>query len=246
VVIGLGRETPVASEGDMIDRLRDGGDSGVGDPIDLITVSREFGAGGSDLARAVGRELEWPVLDRELVHRVAERLRLEPHHVEAVDEQPPGLLTRLIASALLMAPPELPAEAQPDQLHPDSVAAAARASILSAAESPPLIVVGHASQCLFRHRPGTLHIRLVAPLALRLQRVCTRVPCESVRAIAETRRMDQARAAYVRRHHQTDWRDPLLYDMQFNTGRITIDEAARLVVLAVHARDRVPASELTA
>jgi cytidylate kinase len=207
-----------------------------GEPIDLITVSREFGAGGSELARFVGGELQWPVLDRDLVHRVAERLRLEPHHVEAVDEQPPGLLTRLIASALLMAPPELPTEMQTDRLHPDSVAAAARAAILAAAESPPLIVVGHASQCLFRHRPGTLHIRLVAPLAVRLRRVCTRVPCDSARAVAETRRMDQARAAYVRRHHATDWRDPLLYDMEFNTGRISIEEAARMVVQVVNAR----------
>ena len=230
----------------MIDRLPGdncGGTAG-GEPIDLITVSREFGAGGSDLARFAGDELQWPVLDRDLVHLVAERLRLEPHHVEAVDEQPPGLLTRLIASALLMAPPELPTEMQTDRLHPDSVAAAARAAILAAAESPPLIVVGHASQCLFRHRPGTLHVRLVAPLALRLRRVCTRVPCDSARAVAETRRMDQARAAYVRRHHETDWRDPLLYDMQFNTGRVSIEEAARMVVQAVNARagERVAAT----
>jgi CMP/dCMP kinase len=221
----------------VIDRLGSDDRDGAGsEPIDLITVSREFGAGGSELARFAGQELQWPVLDRDLVHRVAERLRLEPHHVEAVDEQPPGLLTRLIASALLMAPPELPTEMQTDRLHPDAVAAAARAAILAAAASPPLIVVGHASQCLFRHRPGTLHIRLVAPLALRLQRVCTRVPCESARAVAETRRMDQARAAYVQRHHQTDWRDPLLYDMQFNTGRVSIEEAARMVVQAVIAR----------
>jgi cytidylate kinase len=230
----------------VIDRLpgdNRGGPAGC-EPIDLITVSREFGAGGSDLARFVGDELQWPVLDRDLVHLVAERLRLEPHHVEAVDEQPPGLLTRLIASALLMAPPELPTEMQTDRLHPDSVAAAARAAILAAAEAPPLIVVGHASQCLFRHRPGTLHIRLVAPLALRLRRVCTRVPCDSARAVAETRRMDQARAAYVRRHHATDWRDPLLYDMQFNTGRVSIEEAARMVVQAVNARagERVAAT----
>jgi cytidylate kinase len=227
----------------MIDRLRDddGGDDGVGSPIDLITVSREFGAGGSMLARFVGAELQWPVLDRDLLRLVAERLRLEPHHVEAVDEQPPGLLTRLIASALLMAPPELPTEVQTDRLHPDSVAAAARAAILAAAETPPLIVVGHASQCLFHHRPATMHIRLVAPLALRLQRVCARMPCDSARAVAETRRMDQARAAYVRRHHQADWRDPLLYDMEFNTGRVTIAEAARMVVSIVAARNGVRA-----
>jgi cytidylate kinase len=227
----------------MIDRLRgeDGGDGGVGPPIDLITVSREYGAGGSELARCAGSELQWLVLDRDLVRQVAELLRLEPHHVEAVDEQPPGLLTRLIASALLMAPPELPTEMQTDRLHPDSIAAAARAAILAAAESPPLIVVGHASQCLFRNRPATLHIRLVAPLALRLQRVCSRMPCDSARAVAETRRMDQARAAYVRRHHQADWRDPLLYDMEINTGRLTIEEAARMVVNVVIARNGVRA-----
>jgi cytidylate kinase len=226
----------------MIDRLpEDGGDGGMGAPVDLITVSREYGAGGSELARFAGQELQWPVLDRDLVRQVAERLRLEPHHVEALDEQPPGLLTRLIASALLMAPPELPTEVQTDRLHPDAVAAAARAAILAAAESPPLIVVGHASQCLFQNRPATLHIRLVAPLAIRLQRVCTRMPCDSAKAVAETRRMDQARAAYVRRHHQADWRDPLLYDMEINTGRMTIEEAARLVVNAVTARNGVRA-----
>lgn len=222
----------------MIDRLRgdDGSDAEQTDPIDLITVSREYGAGGSDLARALGAHLQWPVLDRDLVHRVAERLRLEPHHVEAVDEQPPGLLTRLIASALLMTPPELPTEMQTDRLHPDAVAAAARAAIQAAAHSPPLIVVGHATQCLFRDRPATLHIRLVAPLDIRLQRVCVRMPCNSARAVAETKRMDHARAAYVRRHYQTDWRDPLLYDVQFNTGRVSIEDAARAIARLVARR----------
>jgi len=183
------------------------------------------------------------VLDRDVVRRVAERLRLDPRHVAAVDEQPPGLLTRLIASALLMTPPELPTEMQTDTLHPDAIAAAARAAIQAAAESPPLIVVGHATQCLFHDRPATLHIRLVAPLALRLERVCARLPCKSAMAIAETRRMDQARDAYVRRHYQTDWRDPLLYDIQINTGRVTIEEAARSIADIVTRRAGVAISD---
>ena len=53
--------------------------------------------------------------------------------------------------------------------------------------------------------------------------------------------MDQARAAYVRRHHQADWRDPLLYDMEINTGRVPIEEAARMVVNVVAARNGVRA-----
>src|SRR5579862_9309919 len=78
-----------------------------GDPVDLITISREFGAGGSDLARARGTRLHWPVLDRDLVHRGAGRLRLDPRHVEPLDERTPSWMTRLVASTLLMTPPEM-------------------------------------------------------------------------------------------------------------------------------------------
>jgi cytidylate kinase len=212
-----------------------------GPPIDLVTVSREYGSGGSDLARLLGERLGWPVLDRDLVHRVADRLRLEPHHVESLDEQPPSLLARFVASALLMTPPELPLETEARQvLHPDVVAEAARATILAAAQSPPLIIVGHGAQCLFRDRPGTLHVRLVAPLAQRVRRVCGRMPCDSATAIAEARRMDQARASYVRRHYHADWRDPLLYDVQFNTARVSVEDAAAALAALVTSGSRQP------
>jgi cytidylate kinase len=55
-------------------------------------------------------------------------------------------------------------------------------------------------------------------------------------AVAETKRMDQARAAYVHRHFHTDWRDPLLYDIQVNTGRVSIEEAARGIAELVAQR----------
>jgi cytidylate kinase len=214
-----------------------------GVPIDLVTVSREYGSGGSDLARLLGERLHWPVLDRNLAQKVADRLRLEPHHVEALDEQTPSLLARFVSSALMMTPPELHLEIEiREVLHPDVVAEAARAAILTAAQSPPLIVVGHGAQCLFRDRPGTLHVRLVAPLAQRVRRVCGRMPCDPERAIAEARRMDQGRASYVRRHYHCDWRDSLLYDVQFNTGRIPIEEAAAAVAELVASGSRQPAA----
>lgn len=208
-----------------------------GEPIDLVTVSREFGAGGSDLARELGGRLHWPVLDRDLVHRVAERLRLDPRHVEPLDEQTPSLLARLVASTLLMTPPELHIDMDTKPiLNPDAVAEAARAAILAAAQSPPLVVVGHGAQCLFRGRPGALHVRLVAPLSCRLDRICVRETCDRAAAAAVARRMDDARRAYVRRHYHSDVHDPLLYDVQINTGRIAVDEAADQIATLVLAR----------
>ncbi len=195
-----------------------------GESIDLVTVSREFGAGGSDLARALGTRLQWPVLDRELVKAVATRLRLDPRHVEPLDERTTNWLARLVASALLMTPPEQHIDVDSNTIvHPDAVAEAARAAILAAAQSPPLIVVGHGAQCLFRHRPGTLHVRLVASMDQRVDRICRRETCDRVAAAQVARRMDEVRRAYVRRHYHVDLRDPLLYDLQLNTSTIPID-----------------------
>jgi cytidylate kinase len=200
------------------------------EPIDLITVSREFGAGGSDLARALGAKLQWNVLDRDLVHAVAARLRLDPRHVEPVDERTSNWLARLVASTLLMTPPEQHIDVDSNTVvHPDAVAEAARTAILAAAQSPPLIVVGHGAQCLFRHRPGTLHVRLVAAMDERVDRICRRETCDRVAAAQVARRMDEVRRAYVRRHYHVDLRDPLLYDLQLNTSTIPIDVCVELI-----------------
>jgi len=197
--------------------------------IDLITIAREFGAGGSELAEAIGERLGWPVLDRELAHRVARRLELDPEVVERMDEHAPTLLARM-ASAMLVCPPEAPLFVDAASvLSPDAVANATRLELQEAARTPPLVIVGHGGQCLFRDRPGTLHLRLVAPIADRVARVCGRLDCDPKTAAAQLRQADEDRNAYIRRYHEAEWRNPLLYDLEINTGRIAIPVAADLV-----------------
>jgi cytidylate kinase len=204
--------------------------------IDVITIAREFGAGGSELAAVLGARLGWPVLDRQLPERVAARLRLDPEAVERLDEHAPNLLSR-VASAMLVCPPEAPLFVDTTEvLSPDAVADATRHEILEAVASPPLVVVGHGAQCLLRERPGTLHLRLVAPMAARVARLCGRLSCDERTAAAQIRKVDEERNAYIKRYHQAEWRDPLLYDFQFNTGRVAVAEAAELIVGLVEVR----------
>lgn len=206
-----------------------------GEAIDVVTISREFGAGGSELATELGARLGWPVLDHALVERVASRLKLDPRTVEVMDEHAPTLFSR-VASALLIAPVESPMLLDTSQvLSPDAVADASRAAILEAIQSPPLIIVGHGAQLLLRDRPGTLHLRLVAPVESRVKRICARGGCDQRTAVADLQRIDDARTGYVRRYFHHDRRDPLLYDLVINTGRTTIAEAADLVVERIRA-----------
>lgn len=201
--------------------------------IDVITISREFGAGGSELATAIGERLGWPVLDHALVDRVADRLRLDPRTVEQMDEHPPTLFSR-IASTLLIAPIESPMLLDTSEImSPDAVAEAATAAIRQAADAPPAIIVGHGAQLVLATRPGTLHLRLVAPPGARVQRICRRGGCDERTALADIRKVDDARVAYVRRYQHHDVRDPLLYHLVINTGRVSIADAADTVAAAV-------------
>src|SRR3954469_7000559 len=124
-------------------------------PLQLITISPEYGAGGSELGVLLGKELGWRVLDHELVRQLAARLRCEEGEVVAMDEHAPSFLERLAAAAVVTAP-ESRAHSTPWATDPDCIAAAAREVLLEAASTLPLIVVGHGGNCLFRARPDVL------------------------------------------------------------------------------------------
>jgi len=208
--------------------------------IEIVTVSREFGAGGSELAARLGARLAWPVLDDEVACRCAARLQLDTAAVERLREHSPTLLARLSA-AFLVAPPEACAFDSTNLMHVDAVAEAAYESIMDAAEKLPLIFVGFGTQCIFADRQDALHVRLVAPLEIRVERLRARFGWDVATATAKARRMDDDRRRYVQRYFRRDVLDPLLYDVQINTGRTTINEAAALVEQLVRAGEEVTA-----
>lgn len=195
---------------------------------ELLTVSRQFGAGGSEVARLVGARLNWPVLDDDVTCRCAKRLNMDTAAVERLREHSPTLLARLSA-ALLVSPPEAPGIDFSNMLRIDAIAEAALESIKEAAQTLPLIVVGFGSQCIFANWPNAMHVRLVAPLETRAERLRARFGWDAATAAAKSRDMEEIRRRYVHRYFHRDVLDPLLYDIQINTGKTTIEDAAAII-----------------
>jgi hypothetical protein len=198
-------------------------------PIQLITISREYGAGGSELGVLLGKELGWRVLDHELVQQLAARLRCEEGEVVAMDEHAPSFLERLAAVAVVTAP-ESRAHSKPWSTDPDCIAVAARQVLQEAARRLPLVVVGHGGNCLFRGRPDVLRLRVTAPFDVRVRRVAQRTGVTSTQAATEVRRKDADRQQYLQRYYQSSLNDPSEYDLQINTGAVPLEAAARLVL----------------
>jgi hypothetical protein len=65
-----------------------------------ITISREAGAQGNSVATAIGKRLNWPVYDREILDKIGEEMRQPPRHLEAVDERPVNWLEECLSGLL--------------------------------------------------------------------------------------------------------------------------------------------------
>lgn len=200
--------------------------------IRLITISREYGAGGSDLAAQLGERLGWRVLDHDLIHQLALRLECEDAEVEALSEHPPSFFDRLAASAAVTAP-ESAFHTAPWSTDADRLAAVTREVLLEAAEQLPLIVVGHGGNCLFRDRSDVLRVRVTAPFDVRVRRVLERTGVPPAQAAAAVRHRDADRQHFLQRYYHTSVTDSCAYDLQINTGTIALTSAAALVLALV-------------
>jgi len=203
------------------------------EPIQIITLSREYGAGGSQLGLLLGSALAWPVLDRDLAERLAKRLRCKSADVEEHHERAPRFLER-IAAAFTVVPSDAPILPElsraPD---PDTLFEATRAVLLEAVRTPPLIVIGHGANCLLSDRRDVLRVRVAAPYPVRVRRVARRTGQSVDEAGADVRQRDADRRQYLERYYQKEVNDPCLYDLQINTATITLDVAAQMVVRLV-------------
>lgn len=197
--------------------------------VEIVTVARQFGSGGSELARAIGARMWWPVLEEdEVVRRVASRLGAPEADVAATDEHVETLAERMGAS-LAGAFPEVVLPPDRPTVDVERVAAAAFDVLRQAAAAPPIVMVGHGGMCLFAGRVDALHLRVVARREHRVASVARRLGISDEAADEEVRSRDADRAAWVSLHFDVEWDDPTLYSLTVNSERIGPDAGAALV-----------------
>lgn len=190
----------------------------------IVTISRSYGAGGVRVTEALARGLGWRKVDRELVEEAAHHLGVEPEVAEALDEKVPALIEE---AGLALAAAELPMGVPAPRLEDRVLAAAVRTVIESLAQAGGYVILGRGGQAVLRERDDAVHLQLVADLEDRARRIATWQDMTAREAREICRRVDQERAAYVRRFYDVDISDPLLYDAVLNTSRLSLEEAAR-------------------
>jgi len=197
--------------------------------IQLVTVSREYGAGAGEFAALLGAALEWPVFDRVIGEHAAAKLGATLDAVIPVEEREDSYMERL-ERAFSLGPPELIGHSPlPARSWTEEVYRVESDQIRAIAESPPAVIVGRGSQCLLRGRPDTFHLRLYAPQADRIARVAQRTGWSRERAEKMVRSLDAARQRFLGTHFGCGEDLETLYGLTINTSVIAIDRAVAIV-----------------
>lgn len=206
----------------------------------VITISRQFASGGSNIAKLVAERLGWEVVDSELVGRVAEQAGLSPSEVAAREERVPSLIER-IARALTVSSPEVfvttgePPEARFDR-ESDLVRATEAVVAQAVREEPRLVLVGRGSQAILAQHEDALHVFVVAPREMRIEAAMQRLGIDRDEAEEMLDQTDGGRRRYVKTYYDRDWEHAENYHLVVNTGVFSYQQAADLIVQAARAR----------
>jgi cytidylate kinase len=197
----------------------------------LISVSREEGSWGGDVARDLAKRLGYRLLDRKALLAEAEAYGGISPSAPELDEKRPGIWERLDQERrrynLLL-----------------------RTVVYTVALQDNVVFLGRGTGMLLGDIRHALRVLLICPVPVRIARIMERGaggrPGPMTREQAEeiVRRSDRDRAGYVRYLFQTDWLDPLQHNVVINTATIEVPAATDLVIRMIEsgAYDATPES----
>lgn len=205
--------------------------------MSVITISRMYGSGGSEVARLVAERLGWSLLDNAVVDAVAERIGATHAEVASREERLPSLVERL-ASAMALSSQEWISPMADAKLPPsdERLVEVTTRVVEEAVTRGPVVVVGRGAQSILAARADVLHVFCYAPRAALIARAATRekvTPEEAAKLVDET---NKHREEWVRKHWSRSWRAHENYHMSLDTEWFGIERAAELVAQVAKER----------
>ena len=184
--------------------------------MNVVTITRDFGAGGYEVAGQLAHALGWELLDRELLHQAAAVEQLPEAELERLDEKAISLADRL-------------------RLHPphQRYLHGLKAVALQAAARGNVVLVGRGTGHLLADASNILHLRLVASREWRARRMAQREGWPLEQALARCTEEDRIRERFTRYFFGQAPFQAASYHLTFNTARVPLDEVVNAALALI-------------
>jgi CMP/dCMP kinase len=206
----------------------------------VVTISRQFGSGGGDIARHLAQEGNLQYIDHQIIDEVSHQLE-EGTQQKTIDQNvhPSDLAAQILEAVQISNPfvgnyssPLGQASAQ-TQWKELAYFQLTQRVILEEATQGNTVIVGRGSQFLLHNAPRTLHIYIFAPLPYRIETIMKRHNLNHNQAQQLIEQRDYEHDSYLRRYYGRDGHQPGLYHLLINTGLFSLELAADLIKQAI-------------
>ena len=206
----------------------------------VITIAREFGAGGETVGHLLADRLKLEYLDGKIVDEVARRLKVDKDVVESYDEKTGSLLDRLLrqlGTVDFSTPQDVAAWVPPHgEMAWDprkSVLAVTQEIIRRQATHGDVVIVGRGAAFLLLDRPEVLRVFLHAPFEYRVQALVRAEGRAEDDARKYLKQRDANSAAYIKQVYGHNWQGPDHYDLTIDTSRLGHQRAVEVILAAL-------------
>lgn len=196
--------------------------------IRIITISRQFGAGGHSFAMELSRRLAVPLFNREPLSALAREMKTSEeilNKYESMKYDPDRFVLSSFAKRYSFL--------EKDIIESKKYISSLKKVILELVSIGKVILMGRGGQCILHDHPGCLHLRIVADFDDRLARLSrledySSLPKKQLEQMV--RKVDGYRAKFISRHFGRDIADPVLYHLTINFSLLPMEEALNMVI----------------
>lgn len=189
----------------------------------IVTISREFGSGGHEIARKVAQQLGYKLYDNELILEIAKNTKLSKELIEFYDEKPSTkTFFPVKTESIKIVNENIPLEKQ--------IFLAEKEIMENAAKNENCIFVGRCSNYIFKNHPNSMHIFIYSNLDNRIKRKMNILNknYKDIQKLVEEQ--DKKRILYYKSNTDSEWGNKANYDLCINSANLSIDEIVDIIV----------------
>jgi len=187
----------------------------------VITIGREYGSGGYELAEKLAKALDFHFYDKEVITKLAEKILVPESFLEAADDSP---VRRNIFNEII------PVFANGDAAQAEYIFNEQGKFIRQLAQEGSCVFIGRRADYYLRDMPEAVHIFCYAEDAFKIERICKAENCSPEEAEKKMRDMDKRRKTSYEFTTGRKWANNRNYDLMINTSAFGIDKCVEQIV----------------
>jgi cytidylate kinase len=195
----------------------------------VITISRQFGAGGATLGRQLAERMGYIFVSGEIIKMVAKKAHVSPEWVTSVEREAGGRLQKFITTLVPRGLVDRILDDQRGYIDEEIYVDLLGDIVTTIADEGNCVILGRGGQFFLQERPETFHVLLVAEAPYRIRFMEERYNLTHAEAVQTIEAEDKRRSNLYRKIGRADYDRPEHYHLTFNMSRTSMDTAVAVI-----------------